>query len=246
MSGNVGTRNAETREDWVRKALKMIPAGSRILDAGAGEQQFRKYCDGLGYVSQDFAKYDGTGDTSGLQTGTWNNEGLDIISDITAIPEPDGSFDAILCTEVFEHIPDPIAAVKEFARLLRPGGILLLTAPFCSLTHFAPFHYYTGFTRYFYLEILTAAGFEVESIDANGNFFEFVAQELRRVRQIASKYARPLTRVQAAVLKVATSVVLRILSMSSGRDRGSAELLNFGLHVRAVRTAGAAGTSNDT
>ena len=137
---SVGTRNEIEREAWVRQRLESIPAGSRLLDAGAGEQRFRKFCGHLHYVSQDFGQYDGTGDHAGLQTASWNQANLDIVSDITAIPEPNGSFDAILCTEVLEHLPNPIAAVAEFSRLLRADGQLILTAPFCSLTHFSPFH----------------------------------------------------------------------------------------------------------
>ena len=41
---------------------------------------------------------------------------LDIISDITSIPITDNSFDAIMCVEVFEHIPEPAKAVKEFCK----------------------------------------------------------------------------------------------------------------------------------
>ncbi len=80
----------------------------------------------------------------------WDNTKLDIVSDITSIPLPDASVDAIMCTEVFEHIPDPIAAVKEFGRLVKPGGYLLITAPFASLTHFAPYHFASGLSRFFY------------------------------------------------------------------------------------------------
>ncbi|MRR36812.1 SAM-dependent methyltransferase, partial [bacterium] len=145
-----GTHNESTREDWLEQALREIPAGSRILDAGAGELRYRKFCCHLEYVSQDFAQYDGRGDTVGLHSGSWDQTKLDIVSDITAIPEPDGSFDAILCVEVLEHLPDPLAALREFARLLRSGGQLVVTAPFCSLTHLAPYFFSTGFSRYFY------------------------------------------------------------------------------------------------
>src|SRR5881296_1458986 len=108
----VGRQNESNRRGWIETALKQIPAGSRILDAGAGEQQFKRFCTHLRYVAQDFARYDGKGDGRGLQMAEWNQKGLDIVCDITAIPEPDGCFDVILCTEVFEHLPNPLLALK--------------------------------------------------------------------------------------------------------------------------------------
>ena len=149
-SDQVGMANVGTREQWLERVLREIPAGSRILDAGAGEQQYKRFCEHLKYVSQDFAEYDGTGDSVGIQTGKWRRDGLDIVCDIVNIPEPDGAFDAVMCVEVLEHLPEPIAALRELARLLRPGGILIVTAPFCSMTHFSPYFYHTGFSENFY------------------------------------------------------------------------------------------------
>jgi ubiquinone/menaquinone biosynthesis C-methylase UbiE len=230
--GRVGTNHVPARIEWIAQTLRNLPSGQRILDAGAGELQFKKYCSHLKYVAQDFAKYDGVGDRRGLTTGRWDQTGLDIVSDITSIPEPDESFDAIMCIEVFEHLPNPILAIREFARLLRPGGQLIVTAPFCSLTHFAPFHFCTGFSRYFYQTHLANHRFEIIELQENGNYFEYFASELRRVPDIAARYTAARLRVWELF---ALGVVLKMFQRLNNHDQGSAEVLHVGCHVRAVK-----------
>ncbi len=225
----VGTTNESERIKWVEETLKKIPEGSTLLDAGAGESQFKKFCSHLNYIAQDFGQYHGDGE-AGLQMGSWDNSKLDIVSDITSIPLPGESVDAIMCTEVFEHIPDPLAALKEFARLIKPGGYLILTAPFASLTHFAPYHFASGFNRYFYETHLPAHGFTIAELQLNGNFFEFLAQESRRVKRIALRYAN---RKINLVEKMIIHLNLFLLQRLSKRDKGSSELLCYGIHVFA-------------
>jgi len=229
----VGLHNEATREAWLEKILKQIRPGSRILDAGAGELKYRKFCSHLDYVSQDFARYDGGGNSQGLQMGSWDQSRLDIVSNITSIPELDGSFDAIMCVEVFEHLPDPLLALKEFRRLLKNDGTLIITAPFCSLTHFAPFHFYSGFNKYFYMEHLPKMGFIIREIVGNGNHFEYIAQEIRRIGNIAARYAGDGPRIWE---KAAMAAVLNMLARFSAKDSGSEETLAFGFHVVAVKS----------
>lgn len=228
----IGEKNEKARDAWVNKTLSALPAGLKILDAGAGEGRYKKQCEHLVYVSQDFAQYDGKGDSVGLQTGTWDQSKLDIVSDITAIPVPDGSFDAILCTEVFEHIPDPVDAIKEFSRLLKKGGHLIITAPFCSLTHFAPYHYYSGFNKYFYQKQLGDHGFEIDEIVPNGNYFDYVAQELARLPYMAKQHSTGNIFPWHYILWGLTLISLKKFSR---KDKGSADLLCFGFHVRATK-----------
>lgn len=226
----IGENNHEKRREWVINQLEALPQGIRLLDAGAGTQQFKKYCSHLQYIAQDFAAYVPSDDIVGLQNDQWNYGELDIISDITSIPEPDASFDAILCSEVLEHLPDPNAALKEFSRLLKKGGVLIITAPFCSLTHQAPYFFSTGFSKFYYQDCLNLLGFEEIDSVSNGTFFEYLAQEARRVNSTSLKYTgKGLSIFQ----KIITTLFIRLLASKAKKDKGSDELLCYGYFVKA-------------
>jgi SAM-dependent methyltransferase len=53
----------------------------------------------------------------------------DVHADITDLPFPDESFDLVVCLHVLEHVPDDRAAIREFFRVLRPGGRAMLQVP---------------------------------------------------------------------------------------------------------------------
>jgi len=55
--------------------------------------------------------------------------GVDVAADITALPFRDASFDAVLCSHVLEHVEDDRTAMAELARVLRPGGWLVVLVP---------------------------------------------------------------------------------------------------------------------
>jgi len=229
---NTGMKYEDNQNNWLKETIGRLPAGLRLLDAGAGELRNKKYCEHLDYVSMDSCQYEGIGDGAGLQTNDWNVTRIDIIGDIIDIPEDDDSFDVILCTEVFEHIPDPVLAIAEFQRLLKKDGVLIITAPFCSLTHFAPFHFSTGFNRYYYEHHLHERGFKVEEMTTNGNYFEYISQEVWRMKQVVEKYTM---RSPSLLDKIIMAATLKMLSRFSRRDIGSSELLCYGYHVVAIK-----------
>jgi SAM-dependent methyltransferase len=128
---------------------------------------------------------------------------------------------------VLEHISDPITALKEFRRLLRPEGELIITAPFCSITHMAPYHYYTGFNRYFYEHHLRVTGFEISEIVTNGDYSEYIGQELRRLLTMYNSVP--------AHIKICIAVLLRFLGLNRARIYSKGELLCYGYHIRAFK-----------
>jgi len=183
--------NEINRQKWLKQTLSQLPPGTRILDAGAGELRNKALCDHLEYVSQDFGVYEGTGDGKGMQTGSWNTSKVDIISDIIDIPCSNASFDAILCSEVLEHIPEPALALREFSRILKPGGKLILTVPFASFVHLSPYHYCSGFSRYWLEHHLKQQEFTICELESNGDWFAYYLQESARFGSMARQYQDP-------------------------------------------------------
>jgi SAM-dependent methyltransferase len=148
------------RDQWVKTEAEKLPPGSKVLDAGAGASKYRPFFSHCDYKTQDFCKYEGPL-VKYLQP-------IDYVCDIASIPLPAQSLDAILCTEVIEHVVDPMLVLGEFQRLLKPGGKLLLTSPLLSHHHMEPYHYYGGFTRYWYEYWLPKKGFKIDSLTAVG------------------------------------------------------------------------------
>jgi ubiquinone/menaquinone biosynthesis C-methylase UbiE len=225
--------NGKIRKNWVINKLANIQHGQTILDAGAGELQYSIYCDHLKYTSQDFGEYDGAGNNLGLQTNFRDNSKLDIKSDIVHIPVDDASFDNLLCIEVLEHVPYPIKAIKEFSRILKPGGNLILTAPFNSLTHYAPFYFYNGFSRYFYEKILLEHQFEIIEIKMNGNYFDYISGELGRIPSLIHKFKGCVVLRFIYILLIIP--ILFIIKLMGKNSKHSDELLTTGIHIYAKK-----------
>jgi SAM-dependent methyltransferase len=224
------SENLNRRDEWLKKTLGALPSGLRLLDAGAGEMRNKPFCTHLTYVSQDLCQYEGSGNAEGLQTGTWNTGGIDIVCDIVSVPEPAASFDVILCTEVFEHVPDAIKVLAEFSRLLKPGGKLITTAPFASFVHFAPYHYATGFSRYWYEYHLPANNFTLNELTPNGDWFSYLRQEAFRLPSMARRYGDwcwPLSYLVAGI-----SFLYFSLRMKS---KPADDLACFGWHCVATK-----------
>lgn len=88
----------------------------------------------------------------------------------------------------FEHLPNPLDALKEFYRLLKPNGMLIIMAPFNSFVYFAPYHYSTGFSRYWYEHHLPEYQFNIAELTPNGDWFLYLKQEVLRLPKMAKQY----------------------------------------------------------
>lgn len=156
--------NRMRRDAWYTKQASIISNGSKVLDVGAGGCPHRDKFNHCEYFTQDFIQLS----DSQIQ----NHDGygkIDFVSDILDIPVPDESYDVIICSEVIEHVPYPVSAIKEISRILKPGGTLLITAPMQSGLHQEPYHFYGGYTKYWYKKFLTKNKFTELNIEPNGS-----------------------------------------------------------------------------
>jgi SAM-dependent methyltransferase len=175
--------NSVERDLWVKKQAAQVPLGSRVLDVGAGACNYRNLFSHCDYKTQDFGQLN----PSDLR-GRAGYGDIDYRCDATAIPVESATFDAIICTEVLEHVPEPIKVIQELARILKSGGKLILTAPLGSGLHQEPYHFYGGYTPYWYKKFLLEAGFVDVTIEANGGFFKHFSQEAIRFALLSSPF----------------------------------------------------------
>lgn len=146
-----------------------LTPGSRVLDAGAGKQAYRHHFAHCVYEAADFEKVD-----KPYARSTY-------VCDLAAIPVEDGRFDAILFTQVMEHLPDPWAVTRELARVLKPGGALLYTGPLWYEEHEQPYDFYR-YTQFGIRKVLGQAGLEVTELRWMDGYLASVAHQLKRMR----------------------------------------------------------------
>jgi SAM-dependent methyltransferase len=171
-----------------------------VLDAGAGEGQYRSYFQSARYVGVDL----GVGDVS------WDYGRLDAVCDLNALPFGPGVFGAALNVVTLEHLRDPQLALCEIARVLRPGGALLLVAPHEWEVHQSP-HDYFRYTRHGLALLLERAGFGEVTVEPVGGYFRLLARRLLNGLQFFTGGARWILFLPAAALLVPPALILPLL-----------------------------------
>jgi SAM-dependent methyltransferase len=139
-----------------------------FLDVGCGTQPYRPYFYHVGKITAcDFDAKRGD---------------VDFACPADNVPLPDACMDSILCTEVLEHVPDPLAVWKEFHRLLRPGGRVLLTTPMYWPPHELPYDFFR-YPEHGLRRLIDDSGFKLLSIIPRGGPLAFWGQATLHVWQ---------------------------------------------------------------
>lgn len=117
---------------WITRRIRQAVQSAaplvrgRLLDAGCGNTPYRD-C-----FSASVTHYIGL--ECHPDSGYRGNR-ASLYGSLYALPLRDGAVDAVLCTEVLEHVDQPDQALEECSRVMRPGAVLILTAPFVFPVH---------------------------------------------------------------------------------------------------------------
>lgn len=175
----------------MRALAGACPPPARVLDAGCGAGSVARGLAARGYL------VDGLDGSAAFIAHAEAQPGPAIayaVGDLTALPYPDAAYDAVVSSEVLEHVADDAGAVAELARVLRPGGWAIATVP-ADPALWDPSDDWAGHLRRYTGEALSArfeeAGFEVVHLTRWG--FPFVRLYHRQVflRLLARKGAAP-------------------------------------------------------
>lgn len=132
----------------------------QVLDIGCGTKPYKEYV--------AYTRYTGIDGDAGLRP--------DIQARSEELPFKTDSFDAVICTEVLEHLKDPEKCFFEIHRVLKTGGIAYITAPQSWGLHYEPDDYWR-FTGYGMQHLAGKSHFEIIHMEKIGGFFSLTGQE---------------------------------------------------------------------
>ncbi len=141
------------------EAARKVPAGALVLDAGAGECPHAPMFAHTRYIKLD----------RGIGDKAWDYSRIDVVGDICELPFREASFDAVVNIQVLEHLKEPGVGVAEMARVLKPGGQLILTTVQDWEIHQHPNDFFR-FTRYGLQYLFARAGLQ-SHVEALGGLF---------------------------------------------------------------------------
>lgn len=223
-------RRASYRAAWFRydafvvRALRefvegrlrgLVRQGDRVLDVGCGEQPTRRLVEQLGarYVGVDLSHND-------ARTVT-------VLAAAETLPFADASFSVVVLTEVLEHVRQPSRALHECGRVLRAGGVAVITVPFLYPLHEEP-HDFLRPTPHLLRRLCDEAGLDVVALQPLGTSLEAAVTLIDHAWPTRGTVAR-WGRLSSRLL---TFGVVRVVEALVAPDPGQSGPLGHGIVAR--------------
>jgi SAM-dependent methyltransferase len=163
--------------------------GGRLLDFGCGSKPYKDLFQVDEYIGTDIE----------ISGHDHSNEDIDVFYDGKTLPFPDGHFDSVFSSEVFEHLFNLPEILDELHRVLKKDGRMLITVPFVWDEHEIPYDY-ARYTSFGIKHLLEAHGFEIIEARKTTNYVAtifqmaaaYVAQHILPKNKVARILLNPL------------------------------------------------------
>ncbi|MEZ0580897.1 class I SAM-dependent methyltransferase [Nocardioides sp. MH1] len=190
------------RRAMVRRTAAAWPAG-RALDVGCGGGGNTAVLRDLGWSVTGL-------EHSPAGAAAAASRGLDVVrGDATRLPFADASLDLVMSTDVWEHIEDDRLVAGEAARVLRPGGRLLVAVP-CSMKlwsgHDLALGHYRRYERDGLARLVTGVGLEIDDLWSWNVLLRPVVRARRRGKHESESEMEQVNPVLNAGLRTAVAL----------------------------------------
>src|SRR5690606_7297991 len=150
------------RSGLLRSIRLMAPEiGGRVMDVGCGTKPYEKlFSRATEYVGVDLA----------VSGHDHHDSKVDVFYDGKTLPFPSQSFDAVVCFQVLEHVFNIDELIVEMRRVLKPGGLLLVSLPLTWDEHEIPYDF-ARYTSFGIKHILSKHHFSVLKLEKTTTYF---------------------------------------------------------------------------
>lgn len=146
----------------------------RTLDVGCGRKPYQQtfFSGAAEYIGCDYLS---------------DRSCPDVVCSALELAFPDNAFDTVVSTEVLEHVPDPLRALREMFRVVKPGGSVVVSTPLYWPRHEVPYDFF----RYPYdglLHLIKESGLELEKLYNRGRSYAFLGQVLQHIQPVRANW----------------------------------------------------------
>ena len=194
----------------LKKAQHQVKSGM-ILDVGCGLKPYKSLLNASG------SAYYGTDYPLTMKGSYGKSTKADFFSESTLLPFNNNTFDTLLSTQMLEHVSDPKKVIQEMGRVLKPGGIMILSAPMTWPLHEEPYDFFR-YTLHGLRHLLQKANFEILDEIPRGNNFTTMAQMLLDTQLDNTSQSFP-KRLYSVILSLVVNQLCSVINLFQPAQR---------------------------
>jgi len=207
----------------IRQYLKEVAAcvTGDVLDVGCGDKPYRSvFVNAKSYIGIDWLNRDNVT----CSNNAARRKALDVSCNAEALPFCNGCFDAVLATQLIEHLAQPNLFFAEASRLLRPAGCLIITFPLIGPLHEEPYDYFR-YTEHGIKVFCDKHELRVERIEKMGGGWLAIGYLIRDI--LYTDACSSQNRLWVRILRFTGSVLYKVMSILDRRDKHPEGTLNY-------------------